>query len=104
MRYFLVVTLLKGFSISVITYMELVQGMRGKHELNSLKQALRLIYLPEEISAKAMFYVEQHFLLRPGACCALIGTSAISLGIPLLTGNEKHYRLSDLELLKFVPA
>ena len=102
---------LKGFSISVITYMELVQGMRNKHELNSLRQALRgwnagVIYLSEEISAKAMFYVEQHFLSHSLQLAdALIGASAISHGIPLLTGNEKHYNiLSDLELLKFVPA
>ena len=51
---------LSGFSLSVVTYMELVQGMNNKHELNSLRQALRgwnagIIYLSEEISAKAMF-------------------------------------------------
>ncbi|HEX9777289.1 MAG TPA: type II toxin-antitoxin system VapC family toxin [Geopsychrobacteraceae bacterium] len=101
---------LNGFSISVITYMELVQGMRNKQELNSLRQALRrwnagVIYVSEEISAKAMFYVEQHFLSHSLELAdALIGASAISHGIPLLTGKEKHYRmLSDLELLKFDP-
>ncbi len=102
---------LNGFSISVVTYMELVQGMRNKHELNSLRQALRgwdagLIYLSEEISAKAMFYVEQHFLSHALELAdALVGATAISHGIPLLTGNDKHYRmLSDLELRRFVPA
>lgn len=102
---------LNGFSISVITYMELVQGMRNKQELNSFRQALRrwnaeVIYVSEEISAKAMFYVEQHFLSHSLELAdALIGASAISHGIPLLTGNEKHYRmLRDLELLKFDPA
>jgi predicted nucleic acid-binding protein len=101
---------LNGFSISVITYMELVQGMRNKQELNSLRQALRgwnagVAYLSEEISAKAMFFVEQHFLSQALELAdALIGATAISHGIPLLTGNEKHYRiLSDLELLRFVP-
>ena len=99
-----------GFSISAITYMELVQGMRNKQELNSLRQALHrwnadVTYISEEISAKAMFYVEQHFLSHSLELAdALIGASAISHGIPLLTGNEKHYRmLRDLELLKFVP-
>jgi predicted nucleic acid-binding protein len=102
---------LNGFSISVITYMELVQGMRNKQELNSLRQALRgwnagLIYLSEEISAKAMFYVEQHFLSHSLELAdALVGASAISHGIPLLTGNDKHYKmLSDLDLRRFVPA
>ena len=30
------------FYISVITYMELVQGMRNKNELNELRKALRI--------------------------------------------------------------
>ena len=101
---------LNGFSISVVTYIELVQGMRHKQELMTLRKALRrwnarLIYLSEEISVKAMFYVEQHFLSHALELAdALIGASAISHGVPLLTGNEKHYRvLSDLELLKFEP-
>ena len=33
---------LNNFSISVVTYMELVQGMRNKKELNSLRQALKI--------------------------------------------------------------
>lgn len=101
---------LNGFSISVVTYIELVQGMRNKQELMTLRKALRrwnarVIYLSEEISVKAMFYVEQHFLSHALELAdALIGASAISHGVPLLTGNEKHYRvLSDLELLKFEP-
>jgi len=46
-----------NFHISVITYMELVQGMRNKMELNALRKSLRdwnasIIYITEEISAK----------------------------------------------------
>ena len=50
-----------------------------------------------------MFYVEQNFLSHALELAdALIGASAISHEIPLLAGNEKHYRmLSGLELLKF---
>ena len=52
------------FQISVVTYMELVQGMRNKQELRALRRALRnwnveVIYINEEISSKAMFYVCQ---------------------------------------------
>lgn len=101
---------LNGFCISVVTYIELVQGMRNKQELMTLRKALRrwnarVIYLSEEISVKAMFYVEQHFLSHALELAdALIGASAISHGLPLLTANQKHYRmLSDLELLKFEP-
>ena len=99
---------MSGFSLSVVTYMELVQGMRNKQELNSLRQALRgwnatIIYLSEEISAKAMFFVEQHFLSHSLELAdALIGATAITHGVPLLTGNDRHYKvLNDLEVRKF---
>ncbi len=101
---------LDSFSISVVTYMELVQGMNNKKELNSLRQALhgwdtKLLYISEEISAKAMFFVEQHFLSHSMQLAdALIGASAITYGLPILTGNDKHYKvLGDLEVRKFIP-
>jgi len=96
--------------ISVITYMELVQGMRNKKELNNLRKALhiwnaQILYISEEISAKAMFYVEQHFLSHSIQLAdAFIGATAIAYGIPLLTGNDKHYKiLKNLEIEKFKP-
>jgi hypothetical protein len=99
-----------NFSISVITYMELVQGMRNKKELNNLRKALRgwntkILYLSEEISAKAMFSVEQHFLSHYMQLAdALIGATAIAYGLPLLTGNDKHYKvMKDIQIKKFRP-
>ena len=99
-----------GFSISVITYMELVQGMRNKNELNLLRKALKswetkINYVTEEISSRAMFYVEQHFLSHSMQLAdALIGATAVSHGIPLITGNTKHYKIiKELELIKFQP-
>lgn len=58
---------LNGFYISAVTYIELIQGMRNKQELNELRKAFRIwntkiLYINEEISAKAMFYVERHYL------------------------------------------
>jgi predicted nucleic acid-binding protein len=101
---------LNGFSISVVTYMELVQGMRNKKELNSLRQALhgwnaQIVYLSEEISAKAIFLVEQRFLSHSVEIAdALIGASAIAYGLPLLTGNDKHYTaMGDIHIKKFSP-
>ena len=101
---------LSGFSISVVTYMELVQGMKNKKELNSLRQALhgwnaKTIYLSEDISAKAMFSVEQHFLSHSLELAdALIGATAIAHGLPLITGNDKHYKImTGIELKKFSP-
>jgi len=101
---------LSNFFISVVTYMELVQGMRNKKELNNLRKALhiwnaKILYISEEISAKAMFYVEQHFLSHSMQLAdALIGATAIAYGNPVLTGNDKHYRvLKDLKIKRFRP-
>jgi predicted nucleic acid-binding protein len=98
------------FFISVVTYMELVQGMRNKKELNNLRQALhawntKILYISEEISAKVMFAVEQHFLSHSIQLAdALIGSTAIAYGLPLLTGNDKHYKvMKEIQIKKFRP-
>ncbi len=99
-----------GFHISVVTYMELVQGMRNKDELLALRKALRqwktnIIYIDHEISSKAMFYVEQHYLSHSLELAdALIAATSVSAGIPLITGNYKHYKIiKDLDITKFKP-
>jgi len=99
-----------NFFVSVVTYMELVQGMRNKKELNNLRKALhiwnaKILYISEEISVKAMFYVEQHFLSHSMQLAdALIGATAIAYGNPVLTGNDKHYKvLKDLKIKRFRP-
>ena len=98
----------KQFFISVVTYMELVQGMRNKNELNNLRRALhvwnsKILYISEEISVKAMFFVEQHYLSHSIQLAdALIGATAIMYGLPILTGNNKHYKiLKDIQIKKF---
>lgn len=100
----------KNFFISVVTYMELVQGMRNKNELNHLRKALhvwnsKILYISEEISAKAMFFVEQHYLSHSIQLAdALIGATAIAYGLPILTGNDKHYKIfKDMQIKKFRP-
>jgi len=101
---------LDRFSISVITYMELVQGMRSKQELNILRNTLKywgteLIYINEDISTKAMFYVEQHYLSHSIQLAdALICATAVINGLPILTGNDKHYKaISNVIIKKFKP-
>ena len=98
------------FFISVVTYIELVQGMRNKKELNNLRKALRgwnaqILYISEEVSAKAMFYVEQHFLSHSIQLSdALIGATAIKYGFPILTANDRHYKvMKDIQIKKFKP-
>jgi len=100
-----------GFYISVITYMELVQGMRNKRELALMRRALRkwnakILFLNEEISTKAMFLIEQHYLSNSLMLAdALIAATAISKGFTLFTGNTKHYKvIKNLELENFKPS
>jgi len=99
-----------SFFISVVTYMELVQGMRNKNELNNLRKSLhvwnaKILYISEDISVKAMFFVEQHFLSHSMQLAdALIGATAITHGSPILTGNDKHYKvMRNLQIEKFRP-
>ena len=98
------------FFISAVTYMELVQGMRNKKELNSLRRALndwnsKVLYITEDISVKAMFFVEQHFLSHSIQLAdALIAATALAHGMPIATGNERHYKvLKDVNVKKFRP-
>lgn len=98
------------FSVSVVTYIELIKGMRNKNELNCLRKTLKdwgaeVLYLSEEISVKAMFFVEQHYLSHSLKLAdALIGATAVSYGRPILTGNDKHYKvIKDVQIKKFRP-
>lgn len=91
-----------------MTYIEVVQGVRNKKELNAFKKALgilnaQIIQVDELVSTKAMFYVEQYTLSHSMELAdALIGASAVIKQLPLLTGNEKHYKhLPEIKIQKF---
>jgi len=108
---FKVIEKLNGFYTSVVTYIELVQGLRNKAELIELRKAFRewntkIQYINEEISAKAMFYIERHYLSHSLQLAdALIASTAITNGLPLLTGNDKHYKvIKELSITKFKPS
>jgi hypothetical protein len=101
---------LDEFSISVVAYIELVQGLRNKAELNNLRNFLQsrtvpVLQVTETISATAMFLVEQHhFSHSLGFSDAIIAATAMSHGLPLMTANAKHYRIiQNLILKKFLP-
>ncbi len=75
-----------------------------------LRSALRkwnakILFINEDISAKAMFLVEQHYLSNSLVLAdALIASTAISNGVKLLTGNTKHYKgIKNIELASFRP-
>jgi len=101
---------LERVQLSVVTYMELVQGMRDKTELRAFRTTLHdwdilIEPLDEHISARAAFYVEEHF--QSGGlrlADALLAATAINQGLPLLTANIKHYKvLTELDLRRFKP-
>ncbi|KIM06681.1 MAG: twitching motility protein PilT [Sulfurovum sp. FS08-3] len=101
---------LGDFCISSITYMELVQGMRNKDELRTLQKTLKqwnvkTLFVSEEISAKALFYVEEYFLSHSLELAdALIASTATQYGMKLITANDKHYRrVKELDLQVFRP-
>ena len=100
----------KNFQISVVTYIEIVQGMRNKEELKIFRKFLKscnaqFIYINEEISTKAMFYVEQYYLSHSIQLAdALIAATAVSHGLPITTGNYKHYKIiKEIQINKFRP-
>ena len=101
---------LNNFCISSITYMELVQGMRNKEELRTLQKTLKqwnvkTIFVSEEISAKALFYVEEYFLSHSMELAdSLIASTATQYGMQLITANDKHYKIvKELDLKIFRP-
>lgn len=98
----------EGVHLSVVTRMELVQGMRTRQELPPLNRTLvalgaKTLDIDAAISSRASLLVEAHFhshhLMMTDA---LIAATALQHGLPLLTGNAKHYKnLPGLELRKF---
>ncbi|MBR3305987.1 MAG: type II toxin-antitoxin system VapC family toxin [Lachnospiraceae bacterium] len=98
------------FSISIVTYMELVQGMRDKKELALMKKAFRamdvnVIPLNEGISFRASDYVEKYALSNSMELAdALIASSCVERKETLVTANDKHYRvIKELKMEIFRP-
>ena len=98
------------FAISVVTYIELVQGMRNKQELNKLiKQLTRwdvnIIQINSDISTRAMIFIEEFFLSHSMELAdALIAATCINNSDVLLTANAKHYNhIPNIQLIRFNP-
>lgn len=94
--------------LSAVTQMELIQGMRNKAELRAFDKTLKrwqatLEPITPVISNRAVFLVREYALshaMKLGD--ALISATALELNQPLLTANDKHYRMIDgLELHRF---
>ena len=85
------------FKISVISYMELIQGVQNKKELVVLKKYLKkwsteIIQISENISNRAMFFVEDYYLSHSMELGdAIIAATSLERHECLLTANDKHY-------------
>ncbi len=90
---------------SVVTQMELIVGCRNKQELNTLERFLKrfeIITLNETMVERAVdllrSYRLSHGLLIDDS---LIAATALVMGIPLLSKNQRDYRF--IEGLKLLP-
>jgi len=98
------------FSMSVVTYMELVQGMKNKEEMKKFQKQIQkwnvnIIQIDKEISSRAMFYVQEYALSHSMMLAdGLIAATVVQNGEILLTANDKHYKfIPTIELKKFIP-
>lgn len=98
------------FNISVVTYIELVQGMKDKREFNRFikqmtKWHVNIIQISNDISTRAMIYVEQYFLSNAMEMAdALIAATCVNNSEVLFTANEKHYKhIPNIQIQKFIP-
>ena len=98
------------FTISVVTYMELVQGMKNKTEFKlfqkqMLKWNTHIIQIDQSISSRAMFYVQEYALSHSMMLAdALIAATVIQNSEVLVTANDRHYTfIPNIECTKFSP-
>jgi len=98
------------FKISVINYLELVQGMRNKNELRALQKQLKrwsvkIIQINESISTYASFLVENFYMSHSMETAdAIIAATSIEHNETLLTANHKHYGfIPNILIKKFKP-
>lgn len=97
-----------GLSLSGVTVMEILQGVRNRDEMRAWKQflkarSIRILPVDEQITSKAIFWMEEFVLthaLRLGD--ALIAATADVYGLELLTGNASDYKyLPGLKIKSF---
>jgi predicted nucleic acid-binding protein len=96
--------------LSVVSYMELLQGAQDKAEVRAIEAFLadagfQMTPLSENIGHRASIYMEE-FGLKAGMKLgdALLAATAVENHLTLCTANRRHYRpISELELMIFQP-
>jgi hypothetical protein len=96
--------------LSILTYMELLQGARDKAQHARtldflLGRGFEVLSLTENIGHRAAIYVEEYSLSRGlKAGDAIVAATAVENNLCLCTSNVKHFRgISDLKLRVFRP-
>ena len=97
-------------SISSVTYMELLQGVRNKVEMREMKRFLSKLSfstlpITANISSRAVAIMEETALKSDlGVCDALIFATACETGETLISGNKKHFKeVALLNAVEFKP-
>ncbi len=101
---------LGALTLSAVSYLEVLQGMRNKAELLAVKKMLNkrsatLLPITEAITLRATDLMESLTLshgLQMGD--ALIAATAVEHQLPVLTANVKHFSaVAGLTVEAFVP-
>lgn len=97
-------------TISIFSYLELLQGCLNKKELRTIKEFIEnsfdiLAPVNEADFNKALLLMEKYVLShRLGTIDALITATAITNKLRLATSNRKHYHfIAGIEILQFKP-
>jgi predicted nucleic acid-binding protein len=100
----------ESLEVSVVSYMELLQGARDKKDLRLTKAYLadlgfRVLPLSENIGHRASIYLEEYGLKSNlGVPDALIAATAVENDRVLCSGNAKDYRdIAEVALKAFRP-
>jgi predicted nucleic acid-binding protein len=76
--------------------MELIQGCRNKVEQERLRRELATYGIvwptPADCDEALDIFTAYHLSHNAGLLDVLIGQTAVALGVPLYTFNQKHYR------------
>ncbi|MBP1769102.1 MAG: hypothetical protein H6P98_3217 [Candidatus Aminicenantes bacterium] len=96
--------------ISIVTYMELIQGARDKPEARTLRSFLgeygfTLLPLTENIGHRAAIYIDEYsFVSGLRMADALVAATALENRTALCTGDHRHYRaLQEIKIIRFKP-
>ncbi len=96
--------------IAVVSYMEVMRGVRDKKEFREFRSFLaefgfRILPLTESIGQRASSYMEEYCLkIDMSVVDSLLAATAVECGIKLATGNTKHFPPMDgLEIYPFRP-